>query len=753
MRISFFIICLLTLNSVLLQAQQLSGKVLDGETGESLIAATIGILDSDRNQYKSIELTDVEGKFVINLQGDKMVRVQYVGFEELDISIDSIDVTKELVIALQAELTLLDVATISSSRYEKRLAEATVSIDVITPELITNSNGQSLDETIDKIPGVQMIEGQVNIRGGSGYSYGAGSRVLLLVDDMPALQGDAGRPNWNDLPVENISQVEVIKGSASVLYGSAALNGVINVRTGYAVSEPITKVSVAYRHFMSPQDERKQWWTESPYTVSTNILHKRKVKKLDVVFSSMLSSTNSIYENSFTDRGRLSANLRYRFTDRTNLTLNTMYNKSNSADFFIWNNGGVGAYQAFPGSESERDSRRYYIDPVLTHFDKRGNKHKLLSRYYYIENNNNNNQSNSSDNYYLEYQFSKNFQEKKLSITAGATYYHIVSDSELFGDTLISSTNYSAYLQLEKKFMDKLTVSVGARTENNKLRSPEEFLGITVPGGLSKESNTVARAGLNLELAKLSFLRASFGQGYRFPTITEKFITTNFSGLIIFPNPELRSERGWTAEIGLKKGVKISSFEGFVDLSIFWSQYQDMTEFTLANIDGISGFQSINVGDTDIKGFEIDIGTRSQIRNVPINITGGYTFIDPKYRDFTEQIRQSSSEDINILKYRTRHNFKIDIEAFIDNFSVGLAYNYTSRIVAIDGLLNNIGFIDLYRRNNNDGFQKIDARIGYKYKFAKFSILLNNVLNEEYTLRPGLLAAPRNLSLRLDFDL
>ena len=46
----------------------------------------------------------------------------------------------------------------------------------------------------------------------------------LTVDDMPMLSGDAGRPEWGFVPVENIAQIEVIKGAASVLSGASALS-------------------------------------------------------------------------------------------------------------------------------------------------------------------------------------------------------------------------------------------------------------------------------------------------------------------------------------------------------------------------------------------------------------------------------------------------------------------------------------------------------------------------------------------------
>ena len=100
-------------------------------------------------------------------------------------------------------------------------------------------------DVVGRTPGVTVIDGQANIRGGSGYAYGVGSRVMLLVDNMPLIRGDWGDINWNFVPLENAEQVEVVKGAASVLYGSAALNGVINVRTAWPIdSVPETKVQV-----------------------------------------------------------------------------------------------------------------------------------------------------------------------------------------------------------------------------------------------------------------------------------------------------------------------------------------------------------------------------------------------------------------------------------------------------------------------------------------------------------------------------
>mgnify|MGYP001206815707 CR=1 FL=1 len=66
-----------------------------------------------------------------------------------------------------------------------------------------------------------------------------------------------------------------------------------------------------------------------------------------------------------------------------------------------------------------------------------------------------------------------------------------------------------------------------------------------------------------------TFLRASYGQGYRFPSIAEKYISSAVGPLNVFPNPNLEPEYGWSAEIGMKQGFKIKNFKGYFDVSGF----------------------------------------------------------------------------------------------------------------------------------------------------------------------------------------
>src|SRR5690606_30947478 len=217
------------------------------------------------------------------------------------------------------------------------------------------------------MPGVDIIDGQANIRGGSGYSYGAGSRVLILLDDIPALQADAGTTNWNDFPIENIARIEILKGASSVLYGSSALNGIINVLTGYPTDKPETKAVLYYTHFMDPADPAKKWWTRAPYETGLSLLHKQKFNKLDVVLNGFYRNRESFNQSTYTKYGRLSANLRYRLRDNLIIGMNSNFNPGSSSDFFYWNDAQSGAFQPAPDVLNISNRLRFNIDPYLTY--------------------------------------------------------------------------------------------------------------------------------------------------------------------------------------------------------------------------------------------------------------------------------------------------------------------------------------------------------------------------------------------------
>ena len=752
-RISLLFFLVFMVNNLIGQTI-LEGIIKDTSTDEPLVGATVQSVNGGTT-------TDISGYYKLDVTNSSEIKISYIGYTTTVLPINLEPGNHTLDINISPTSTVLDVATVTGSKYERSVARAPVSINVVKPQLIANTNTVKINTLLDKLPGVQIVDNQAIIRGGSGWSYGAGSRVLLLIDDIPALQGDAGRPLWGDIPVENISQIEVVKGASSTLYGSSAMNGIINIRTGYATSEPTTKAFAGYTHFMDPEDPDKKWWDSAPSRYTVGMVHKRKIGNLDLVANGFYENYDSYYQGGYERKYRLSANLKYRLNDRVVFGMNSLYNRGEAADNFIWLNGGAGAYLPADNTFSERITTRYYFDPQVSITTKNNDRHKILGRYYYVDNDNNLNQANSSYNTYLEYQFLKSLFDDKTSLATGVVHQYINSDSELWSNTQLSSTNVGAFIQLDHKLSDDITITGGLRYEHNTQKSPEFFLGDTIPNGKVSESKLISRVGINYRLAEGTFVRASWGEGYRYPTMAEKFISTAVSGFQVFPNIELQSESGWSSEIGIRQGVKLLGWLGYIDATLFWSQYDNMTEFTAQNIDNMLGFQSVNVGSTDIKGYEISLIGQSEILGVPVNIICGYTRVNPKYQEFEEGSLVYNSitapigqtEKINFLKYRSRHNFKIDLEAFKESFSLGLALLYASEVLTMDALLSNYSQIQLYREAKPGGYLKFDIRTSYTHGPVKLSLLMENVLNKEYTVRPGLLEAPRNISLRFDVDI
>ena len=248
------------------------------------------------------------------------------------------------------------------------------------------------------------------------------------------------------------------------------------------------------------------------------------------------------------------------------------------------------------------------------------------------------------------------------------------------------------------------------------------------------------------------------GQGYRYPTVTERFISTLFGGFTIFPNPLLKPEYGWSAEVGVKQGFDVDFFKGFLDFAAFISEYEDMIEFTFQ--ENPPGFRPINVGNTRISGAEASIAGKITIWKIPVTLLTGYTYINPIYKNFEgiETLQASLSTNQNVLKYRSKYSYKADLQAEYKMISIGLAIQHYSHMINIDKTFErpfgaDLFEIEYFRNINNKGYSVADARLGVEFSDFKLSFYLNNVFNKAYTVRPALLEAPRNASIRLDYKI
>ncbi|MCK4749358.1 MAG: TonB-dependent receptor plug domain-containing protein, partial [Bacteroidales bacterium] len=238
----------------------INGIVKDAAGGEPMIAVNIS---ADR---RTGTISGQEGEVSLDLPaGNHLIEFYYVGYERASrkITLRSGE-TVRMDIEMAVSSRMLDEVVVTAGKFEQKLSDVTVSMEVLKSHQLSNQNITSLDMILEKTSGISILNGQPSIRGGSGFSYGVGSRVLMLVDDMPMISGDAGDIKWSFMPVENINQVEVIKGASSVLYGSSALNGVINLRTRFPGNDPQTEVTLFGGMFMEPRRKEMVWWDRNP---------------------------------------------------------------------------------------------------------------------------------------------------------------------------------------------------------------------------------------------------------------------------------------------------------------------------------------------------------------------------------------------------------------------------------------------------------------------------------------------------------
>ena len=728
-----------------------TGTVTDAGSKEPLIAVNIS------TDKRTGTATDLNGTFSLTLDmGQHILVFSYLGYsdQQQEITIRE-DETLRLEIEMQASSEMLEEVVVSAGKYEQKLSDVTVSMEVIKPHALVNQNIVSLDMILEKTPGISILDGQPSIRGGSGFSYGAGSRVLMLVDDLPMLSADAGDVKWDYLPVENLNQVEVIKGASSVLYGSSALNGVINLRTRFPGNEPATEVTLFGGATMNPGRKELIWWDHQPVFAGASFSHLRKIGNLDLSLGGNYFKDEGYREGDYENRIRGNLGFRYRSKKIEGLSagmaISAMY--VDKSDFLLWQDADSGAYQQPPASLTPLTGNRYNIDPYVEYSSRGGNKHSLKTRLFSVENSTTNADRNSASKlWYAEYRYLKRFRSQ-TRLTSGLSFSRNKVIANLYDDH--AGSNSAVYSQLDANVFSSLKLSTGIRWEFNTLDGDFFY------------SLPVLRAGLNYQVGKATFLRASLGQGYRFPSVAEKYTETDIGGLKIFPNPDLDPERGWSAELGVKQGITFGNWLGYADMALFWTEYNDMIEFTFGvyppNPDDVPtfddvGFKALNIGSARISGFDGNLSLTGPAGPVEFRFTGGYTYmnpVDPSLLDSVEIVE----EDGQILKYRRRHLVKLDLEADIWRIFAGVNFLYNSRMVNIDEVfldpfIGNLllpGFPDYWEEHETD-YTLLDFRLGWSINdLIRITAILRNAFNVEYLGRPGDIGQPRNITLQLRF--
>ncbi len=720
-----------------------TGRVADAGTGEPLPGAAVYV-----SQGKGTT-TRADGTYLLRLPaGEYLLYVKFVGYRPVERKVNiPDDDTLVADIFLHPSEEQLSEVVVSADKFSQRLSEVNVSMTVVRPREMELDNAVSLDAVLNKISGVDILDGQPSIRGGSGYSYGAGSRVLVVVDGLPLLSGDAGDVKWDFLPMESLSQMEVIKGASSVLYGSSALNGVIRLRTVVPGPQPVTQVRLYSGVYLPPRRREMMWWEHPRWWAGASFLHARTQGRHGLVAGGDLFRNTGYRQDEYARRVRLNGAWSFRPSRVRGLSLGVAFNGMfvDKSSFFLWQDADSGAWKQAGVGVSPVRGYRLYVDPHLSYTTPSGAMHVLRTRYFSV--NNHMTENPDKDNHFnscmAEYRYQRKVGRWRLS--AGLFEHYNRVFSRLYGNH--HSNEAALYFQVHGRAGERLSFTAGGRWE---IFGLDTFDVKQVP---------VFRAGLNYRLGRATRLRLSGGQGYRYPSVAEKFTATSLGALNIFPNPWLRPEKGWSTETGVMQPFRAGKMEGFADVSFFMSGYRDMIEFLFGMYlpEGVTtpslkyvGFKALNVEKARISGVEVQAHLERREGTVTWALHAGYLFLHPV------DLNISDAKE-NILKYRYRHAVKGSAEGTWRNWTAGMTMvwrSFMERVdsVFVDPFLGNLilpGYPE-YRENHRRGRAVFDLRTGYLFeKKWRLYLVCKNLFNEEVMGRPGDIRPPRTIEMQM----
>ncbi len=714
------LVIFLIFNSVSLLAQgyDISGTVNDS-SGLPLLGVNVVLPGT-----KYGAATNYEGKFKIkNVKPGKYnIEFSSIGYKSKLISSQEIrNKSLEINITLQQTAVESQQVVITASKYSQKISDLPVSANVISSNELDKKDITDLRDAMRYVPGVNMVDDQISIRGSSGYSRGAGTRVLLEIDGIPYYTGDTGEIIWEIVPVSEIQRVEIIKGAASSLYGSSAIGGVVNIITKGISSKPVTYIKTSIGGYDKPYYSIWNWSKELRTFSGLTVSHSNRIGKFGFALSLTRLSDMSYKQSGFYTRYIGYFKGMYNFSPSSSLTFFANSLNQNHGNFLYWKDSRNALVPPNADQGQKVISNRYMFGGIYKQIINDKLFMNVRASYYRSDwwDQTTSFDSSLSNLFRLEVQANANLG-KDLILVSGIEATTDKLKSNLFNNQ--TSFGYGIYSQADYKFNFPLSLSVGARYDYSKLSNQ---IGVNAFS---------PKAGLNYKLTNQIVLRSSFGTGFRAPTLAEAFTSTSASGITIKPNPNLKPETNWTFEFGMN--YQFTNYINF-DAALFQNEFYDFIEPNVDPKDGLVYFD--NVTRARIQGFEFN--TNYSFLNDKLKLSLNYTYL------WARDLQQNSP-----LKYRPRNMAYASLDYSFFNFDVGADYRYSSKVEEIDFELINLGVV-------KDGDKRVDIKVldlraGYKLKIlrvpAKIYLNVNNVFNYNYVELIGNLAPIRNYALSFE---
>lgn len=512
-------------------------------------------------------------------------------------------------VSMKDSVTLSEI-TVTGTRVETSIRNLPMSVTVIEGKQIENRIEQSLLPIItEQVPSLFITSRSI-----MGYSVSSGSAggmtirgvggsptsgVLMLIDGHPQYMGLMGHPLADSYQSMMAEKVEVVRGPASVLYGSNAMGGVINIVTKKQKQDGInTGLNAMYGSYN---------------TVSTEVHNAVRSGKFNSYASLDYNRTDGHRKNMDFEQYSGYAKVGYDFTDNWKSFVDFNLSK------FSATNPGL---EDRPVTDNEADVTRGMVSFSLENsYDETSGaiklfynfgKHKINDGYYPQEGENPRNERfRSKDNMFglTAYQSYRFFRGN--NITAGFDWqrfgghaWNIFTDKSPDRDIIDKSINdIAGYINIQQALLDKVTLNAGIRVDHN-----------TYTG-----TQWIPQAGVSYIPTNATVLKAIVSKGFRNPTIREMFMFGP-------QNPDLEPESLMNYELSASQKLLNNSLNLGLNLYYIKGDNSIVTQ-PVKQEDGSTKFMYLNTGEIENYGLEFTANYRL---NRNLDLSANYSYLHMK---------------------------------------------------------------------------------------------------------------------------
>lgn len=737
----------------------IQGRITDKADGEVVVGASVVVAGTTLGTS-----TDINGNFVLrNVPANaQKVNVSIIGYAP---TVQTVTVgdgqTVTINFALGQTTVMASEVVVGASLYKQDRLEVPVTANVISKEKIKEEPNPTLDKMLESVPGVVMTRagGQtasgLQIRGSNTYQGGGiATRANAFYDGFPINAPQSGEIVWQTASMNSTDGIEVLKGAAATLYGSAAMGGVVNI-TGHLADKQEVLAGSSIGFYDAPPEEDQSAYRKgyTPVFWSTYAGFGNKVGKLRYSLLYTHTDDDGYRKNMQYYVNDIKFKARYDIDATQYLLFSSMYNKSEGGYQYEWHDA-AHAYDAYYASTTpalKYENAKTIRDNALVglnYVKLFGDNMSLDTKIYYTHNGTRN---EFPYNYlYGQRIYNKPFNETyadragigtKLDwrvsdqhrLLAGVDANIVnVTSSSLFSTDLSfkdeQEKNFAVFLQDEWKITEKLTSLVSARYDWSGLDTDK--IGSTLLLNNSVDAFS-PRVALNYKAMDDMSFRASWGKSFRAPSIYERFVTDAGGYGVVRPNPSLSKETMTAYEVGVFKQLndRVS-----VDVAGFINDYKDLIE-SIAVDTGVYMYK--NIAKARIMGIETNVNIRPS-DTVTMNVA--YTYLNAKNKDMNSVFPPSTSltsayvlnnqnPDPEWLAYRPEHTASASVNW---KATKDLALNFSSRYV---GEYKNVSGSNTNKAGVGYPGNFVLFNVGTKYQFTKNvsgTLACNNLFNDQY---------------------